>query len=75
MRRIAVAPIGVVYYFLIASRLEPSPGDFATDRDYEEEIRKRTTHPVSAKRIMAIADTIDANVEAFARLNPIQLGR
>ena len=35
MRRIGVPPIALGFFFLVSSRLEPSPGDFATAGQYE----------------------------------------
>jgi hypothetical protein len=68
LRRIGVAPLGVVYFFLIASRLEASPGDFPTPDEYETYLRQRATHPVSARRILKVAEAIEGNVGAFSRL-------
>lgn len=70
MRRIGVAPLGTVYFFMVASRLEASPGDFATVDAYDLYLRQRSSHPVSARRILAIADGIDRSVSSFIRLEP-----
>ena len=61
MRRISVPALGVVHFFVLASRLEPAAGGV---------VRLAATHPVSARRIAAIADSIDANVRAFTKLQP-----
>src|SRR5271165_4159867 len=45
--RIGVPPLGLTYFFLIASRLEATPGDFASLEDYENFLRQRASHPVS----------------------------
>ena len=70
MRRIGVAPLALVYFFLISTRLEASPGDFASPAEYENYVRNQATHPVSALRILKIADYIQDNTDAFARLQP-----
>jgi hypothetical protein len=68
LRRIGVAPLGLTYCFLIASRLEATPGDFASFADYEEFLRQRATHPVNSLRLLEIAANIERNAEAFSRL-------
>lgn len=68
MRRIGVAPMAMTYFFLVASRLEPSPGEFSSTAEYEKHLRQRTTHPVSASRIRKVADGIDASIDAFTQL-------
>lgn len=68
MRRIGVAPVGVTYFFLVTSRLEPTPGDFRSLADYENYLRQRATHPVSALRLVELAKALENNVDAFARL-------
>jgi hypothetical protein len=70
MGRIGAPPFGVTFFFLVASRLEPSPGDFSSLAEYESHLREHATHPVSALRILTIADSIQNNIHAFARLEP-----
>jgi hypothetical protein len=73
MRRIGVPPIGLTYFFLVASRLERSPGEFFTTDAYETYLRGEVTHPVSAIRILQIANSLETNIGAFSRLqdNPV----
>lgn len=68
MGRIGAPPVALTYFFLIASRLEASPGDFASLGEYERHLRTRATHPVSAQRIYKVAKGIEAHLDAFARL-------
>jgi len=68
MRRIGVAPVALVNFFLIASRLEASPGDFASVAEYENYLHRTATHPLSTQRILDIADGIQAHLDEFARL-------
>ena len=68
MRRIGVAPMAMTYFFLIATRLEPSPVEFSSPEAYEGYLKKRATHPISSSRIGKVADGIEANLESFARL-------
>lgn len=68
MRRIGVAPLALTFFFTIASRLEATPGDFASLSTYETYLQQRATHPVSAVRILRIADTIESQIDAFTRL-------
>jgi hypothetical protein len=64
MRRIGVPPVGMTFYFLIQSRMEPIPGD----PDYQRYCRLPHTHPLSALRILKVAEGIEAHVDDFARL-------
>ncbi len=68
MRRIGVPPLGLIYFFLMASRLEATPGDFASPADYETYVQQRSTHPLSALRILKVAEGIDDHAGEFARL-------
>jgi hypothetical protein len=68
LRRIGVVPVGLVYFFLTASRLEATPADFASPADYENFLRTGATHPVSAMRLLDLAAKMEGNARAFARL-------
>jgi hypothetical protein len=68
LRRIGVAPVGLAFFFLIASRLEATPGDFATLADYEEFLQQRATHPVNSLRLLEVATNLENNAGAFSRL-------
>lgn len=68
MRRIAVPPISMAHFFLLASRLEYSPGDFDSNQEYETYLRQRATHPVSAHRILAVTEFLEENAKSFVRL-------
>jgi hypothetical protein len=60
----------VLFRSLIVSRLEDTPGDFVSLEEYEHYLRERATHPVSSLRIVKIAESIQSNARAFARLQP-----
>ena len=68
MRRIGVAPIALPFLFLVTSRLEKTPGDFASAHDYERYLQQEATHPLSAMRVAHLANGIEAHAAAFARL-------
>jgi hypothetical protein len=70
MRRVGVPPIALAYFFLLASRLEVSPGDFASVAEYEKHLQEEATHPVSALRLLKVADAIESNAKDFARMEP-----
>ena len=61
MRRIGDAPLGMPLFFSILAQLEPYTGDTG----YAEPIER--THPVTAGRIRAIADALEANTADYAR--------
>jgi hypothetical protein len=67
LRRVGVVPEGLTVLFLVASRLEAGPDDFSTPGDYERYLQQQSTHPTSARRIVAIADVINAHLADFAR--------
>ncbi len=70
MRRIAVPPLSMAHFFMLVSRLESSPADFDTPDQYEAYLRQRASHPVSAQRILAVAETVQSNAASYARLQP-----
>jgi len=74
MRRIGVPPSALTFFFLVASRLEASPGDFNSLVEYENYVRQRATHPVGALRILNLAKGIEDNIDAFTVLqkNPLE---
>jgi hypothetical protein len=55
MRRIGVAPIGVLQFFMAMSHLEPGRGDFANDAAWQRYLQKKATHPLTARRLTAMA--------------------
>lgn len=65
MRRIAVPPLSMVHFFTLVSRLERSPADFDAPEQYETYLRQRASHPVSARRIFAVADALQANAASY----------
>jgi hypothetical protein len=66
MRRIAVAPIGTVQFFTIATYLWPNRADFTSDAAWEFYLAK-TTHPLNADRLLSMAADLKRNQNAFVR--------
>jgi hypothetical protein len=67
MRRIAVPPLGLAHFFMLMSRLEYSPADFPSTEQYEAYLQQQATHPLSSQRILALADTLQANAASYVR--------
>jgi len=67
MRRISVPPVGMVLFFMMCSRFEPAPGDFPNLQEYENFVRRTSTHPLTSRRLIAISRGIRSNVDAFCR--------
>jgi Peptidase U49 len=65
MRRIGVAPFGMVFWFQTAAYLAPNRGDFASDAAHAAWLRD-TTHPVTDDRLRAIAAELRQSPEDFA---------
>jgi hypothetical protein len=67
MRRISVPPVGIAFFFMIASRFESAPGDFGSISAYESYLRERATHPLTSARLISVADYIRDNAHDFTR--------
>jgi hypothetical protein len=67
MRRISVAPLGMAFFFVMASRIEPVPADFETAAAFEAYLRQKATHPLTSARLNAIAQYLRTHVDAFTR--------
>src|ERR1017187_3984941 len=67
MRRVGVMPHALELFFLLAARLEASPGEFPSPADYETYLRQQATHPVSALRILKVAEGIETHTDDFVR--------
>lgn len=65
MRRIGVAPLGIVQYFMALSRLERGRGDFTSQAAYERYVREVATHPLTSDRLRAIAGDLRRSPEDF----------
>jgi len=68
MARIGVPPVAIAFFFVVASRFEAAPGDFATLSGFEDYLRRHSTHPLTSERLNKVADYIIKNVDAFIRL-------
>jgi hypothetical protein len=71
MRRIGVAPFGMVFWFQTGAYLTPNRGDFAEDEAHADWLRQ-TTHPVTEDRLRAIAAKLRHSPEDFALEFPDQ---
>jgi hypothetical protein len=76
-RCIGVTPVGIVTFFFMASRLGAHRGDFESDSAWALWLRTHADHPLSSRRLKALADALKASPEAFARsdTNPGALDR
>lgn len=70
MRRIGVAPMGLAFFFAMASRIEPVPAAFDSQADFDRHIRETLTHPLTGSRLRNVADYMRESAVAFARLQP-----
>ncbi len=58
MRRIGVAPVGMVQYFMSLAYLDAGRGDFSTDSAWQNYLQTKSTHPLTAKRLESIAQDL-----------------
>ena len=71
MRRIGVAPFGMVFWFETGAFFNSNRGDFASDEAYADWLGQ-TTHPVTDDRLRAIAAELRIGPEDFALEFPNQ---
>lgn len=64
-RRIGIVPSGSNFLFLIASRLQPFPSEFAGAAAWQRHLAS-LTHPLDSQRIATVARLIAANRDGFA---------
>ena len=64
MRRDGNVPIGAFLMFLTFTYYEPNRGEFSTDLEWEKYLDS-STHPLSAARVMAAADFINAEAADY----------
>lgn len=65
MRRIGVAPVGMLQYFMALAHLEPGRGDFASEAAWRRYLKTEATHPVTAGRLEAIAEDLRRSPREF----------
>jgi Peptidase U49 len=65
MRRIGVAPFGMLFWFQTAAYLGPNRGDFQSDDAHAAWLRQ-ATHPVTEARLRAIAADLRQSPEDFS---------
>lgn len=66
MRRLGVAPFGMVFFFQSLAHIGLNRGDFGSDGDYERHLA-RDTHPLTEARLAALAAALRADIDAFAQ--------
>ena len=69
MRRIGVAPLGMANFFTVASHWWANRGDFSSDQAWRYYLEHQT-HPLTAGRLKALAQDIEASAPIFARKEP-----
>ena len=66
-RRIGVAPVGIVTFFLLSSRLDRHRGDFQSDTAWTSWLSTHATRPLSSRRLKALANALQSSPQDFAR--------
>jgi hypothetical protein len=69
MAKLGQAPGGAVYFLTVLGQWSPSRADFASDSAYRRYL-EGATHPLTGDRMLAVADAIEANLDAFALALP-----
>ncbi|MGA2614193.1 MAG: hypothetical protein ABSG38_12190 [Spirochaetia bacterium] len=69
MRRIGVVPVGAGIYMLAAVNWCGNRGDFSTEGEYEDYLR-RANHPITSERLNNLAQLIELSADDFARKEP-----
>lgn len=65
MRRIGVAPVGMVEYFMTMAYMEPGRGDFINDKAWQQYLKKEATHPLTSQRLTAMARELQQSPQDF----------
>ncbi|MDX8405945.1 MAG: phage exclusion protein Lit family protein [Mariprofundus sp.] len=66
MRRIGVAPAGMVNFFMVAAHWSKSRGDFSSTKAWEKYLQTTATHPVTATRLRAMANDLSSSPGDFS---------
>ena len=66
MRRVGVAPLGMVQFFMMMAHFDPNPVDFPNEAAWQAHLSEDATHPVTAARLQALADDLLQSPEDFA---------
>jgi hypothetical protein len=66
-RRMGLAPVSIVPFFLIATHLQWHRGDFQTEREWMAWQREQASHPLSGQRLRALASELRRAPGEFAR--------
>jgi hypothetical protein len=67
MRRIGIAPAGMVYFFTAAIHWSRNLGDFDNQSSWENYWKSVSTHPVTSDRLMGIARLLRENAVYFTK--------
>lgn len=70
LRRIGVPPIGMSYFFVFAANYTPHRGDFGSDREWKDFLSQKSTHPLTAERLQALASDLEKRAEDFTKTEP-----
>jgi len=70
MRRIGVAPSGMVQMFLTFTYLGPTRGDYASDTAWQKFLTRSATHPVTTARLQALATDFRRSPDDFSASEP-----
>ncbi len=65
MRRIGVAPLGMVHYFMSIAQLELGRGDFKDAASWQHYLKTEVTHPLTAQRLKMMAEDLRHSPEDF----------
>jgi hypothetical protein len=65
LRRIGVAPVGMLQFFMAQAHLEPGRGDFSSTAEWRRYIETEATHPVTPKRLEAVAEDLRRSPHQF----------
>ncbi len=64
-RRIGLAPVGIVQYFMVMAHMEPGLSDFKNNEAWQHYLKTEATHPLTASRLTAIAQELNNSPQDF----------
>jgi hypothetical protein len=70
MRRLGLVPAGITFWFMNSALLERGRSDFNNDEQWMEYLRTKGTHPLTASRLQALAQSIQKGADDFAVTAP-----
>lgn len=66
-RRMGTAPAGLETLMLVATFMDSTRGDFATDAAWRTYVAKRASHPLTGRRVAALANALRVRPQDFTR--------